>query len=607
MDAAAVNPAQSLGLNDFVIVEELFRSATGAVYKVRRKSNHRLLVLKERRVAELGRRAPVTHEAELLRRLAHPHVIACHGYFWDCGRGCLYSLLDYAAGGDLAGIIQRRTVGDRAYLLPEEWIWLAFKQMCAGLAHLHGAGIVHRDVKALNILVAPRGSAAIIEPHAPRGLPPLPEDPGLKIADLGVSRQVTERTHILWTAYGTPLYTSPEICEGRPYDARTDIWSLGVVLYELCALVPPFTAVSLVALAQVIAVGRYAPLGRSYSPLLRDVVDRMLDVDPTHRPSAARLLRLCADRGKVHAKDLDDRLMDPQPNPSASPVLPAPAAPAPAAIPADTRRLEAALRRRHLCLANLRAAAVLHEDATGDPTPTVAAFGRKAHAAVVRAEDEVRQLAERLRSAVPGSSAATPAMSRQARDQMTSAQTACVALPPASPDGHHLGIEGNDFFVDYKARERARHQARRNYIFGGRSVVSGSAQLRAATRPRTVTPSPWPALTLSLPAPPAPRPGPALHFPLASLVNGPATPAAREVPSIPFDCRLHANNTSRPELGCSQPLCVGIVSCAPAWRVDPPRTADENARSDERLKRLRSRGAARRARTAVIALSGPRK
>ena len=62
-----------------------------------------------------------------------------------------------------------------------------------------------------------------------------------------MSREVSQQTLFLQTMYGTPLYASPELCQGKPYDEKTDIWSLGVVLYEMAALRPPFNADSLIA------------------------------------------------------------------------------------------------------------------------------------------------------------------------------------------------------------------------------------------------------------------------------------------------------------------------------------------------------------------------
>ncbi|KAH8050954.1 serine/threonine kinase [Aureococcus anophagefferens] len=129
-------------------------------------------------------------------------------------------LQDYAAGGDLHALLKRRTLGDRAFFLPEAWIWRAFAQICGGLEHLHAAGVVHRDIKALNVLVSPTTKAVWDEPLAPPGLAPLPAEPNLKLADLGVSRQVSENTQFLRTMYGTPLYASPELCEGGPTTRR---------------------------------------------------------------------------------------------------------------------------------------------------------------------------------------------------------------------------------------------------------------------------------------------------------------------------------------------------------------------------------------------------
>ena len=79
-----------------------------------------------------------------------------------------------------------------------------FYQLCQGLNHLHSNGVIHRDLKSLNIMVCKNGQ--------------------LKIGDLGVSRQVGQETMMLQTFYGTPLYASPELCENNPYNEKTDIW-----------------------------------------------------------------------------------------------------------------------------------------------------------------------------------------------------------------------------------------------------------------------------------------------------------------------------------------------------------------------------------------------
>ena len=87
------------------------------------------------------------------------------------------------------------------------------------LAHLHTRRerVIHRDVKSLNLMLADRG-----------GL-----DGGVKVGDFGIARVLSRDTHFAKTRLGTPLYISPEVCEDKPYNEKSDIWSLGVVLYEM--------------------------------------------------------------------------------------------------------------------------------------------------------------------------------------------------------------------------------------------------------------------------------------------------------------------------------------------------------------------------------------
>merc|ERR1719408_127838 len=109
-----------------------------------------------------------------------------------------------------------------------------------GLAHMHSKGIVHRDVKSLNLLLTESGV--------------------VKVGDFGVSRQMSDQTICLNSFYGTPLYLSPELVEGRPYSQTTDVWSLGVVLYELLALKPPFDGNCLQDVISAVVRGSFTPL-----------------------------------------------------------------------------------------------------------------------------------------------------------------------------------------------------------------------------------------------------------------------------------------------------------------------------------------------------------
>lgn len=87
---------------------------------------------------------------------------------------------------------------------------------------MHGHNILHRDLKTLNIF--------------------LTKENKVKIGDLGVAKILESLENFATSKVGTPYYLSPEVCEDRPYNDRSDIWSLGCILYEICALKHPFEA-----------------------------------------------------------------------------------------------------------------------------------------------------------------------------------------------------------------------------------------------------------------------------------------------------------------------------------------------------------------------------
>ena len=85
------------------------------MFKVRRKRNRQLCVLKERKFAELGRKRDILNEVALLERLDHPNVIKCYGHFWDHASGALYMVLEYADGGDMYSHVQKRRMSKQYY------------------------------------------------------------------------------------------------------------------------------------------------------------------------------------------------------------------------------------------------------------------------------------------------------------------------------------------------------------------------------------------------------------------------------------------------------------------------------------------------------------
>jgi NIMA (never in mitosis gene a)-related kinase 1/4/5 len=168
--------------------------------------------------------------------------------------------------------------------MDEDVIWRYLIQFLKALKYLHEKGICHRDIKAANTFIA--------------------EDGSIKVGDMNVSKTLNKGN--LKTQIGTPYYMSPEIWHNRPYDFSSDIWSLGCLIYELCALQPPFTGDSFPALKRAVTNGRYSALPSKYSAAMTRAIANMLRLSPQSRLSAEDMLRSPEIAPKLHLDGLDD-------------------------------------------------------------------------------------------------------------------------------------------------------------------------------------------------------------------------------------------------------------------------------------------------------------
>lgn len=152
----------------------------------------------------------------------------------------------------------------------ESEIWNYLAQMALGLKALHDLKICHRDIKCANIFANQRGQ--------------------VKLGDFNVSK--VAKKGLLYTQTGTPYYASPEVWKDRPYDWKSDIWSVGCVLYELMTLRPPFKAYDLKSLYKKVVSVDYPPITNSrYSNELVNLVKLMLQQNPNNRPNCSQLLK----------------------------------------------------------------------------------------------------------------------------------------------------------------------------------------------------------------------------------------------------------------------------------------------------------------------------
>lgn len=147
---------------------------------------------------------------------------------------------------------------------------------------LHEKKILHRDIKSANVFLCKDGTA--------------------KIGDMNVSK--INKRGLLYTQTGTPYYASPEVWNDKPYDSKSDIWSMGCVIYEMASLRPPFRAEDMEGLYKKVSKGQFKKLPSHFSVDLNNLIKSMLRVNPAHRPSAEKLLHT-----PLITKRLDQKLM----------------------------------------------------------------------------------------------------------------------------------------------------------------------------------------------------------------------------------------------------------------------------------------------------------
>uniref|UniRef100_A0A8D1CDB5 non-specific serine/threonine protein kinase n=1 Tax=Sus scrofa TaxID=9823 RepID=A0A8D1CDB5_PIG len=180
--------------------------------------------------------------------------------------GSLYIVMDYCEGGDLF----KRINAQKGILFQEDQILDWFVQICLALKHVHDRKILHRDIKSQNIFLTKDGT--------------------VQLGDFGIARVLNSTVELARTCIGTPYYLSPEICENKPYNNKSDIWALGCVLYEMCTLKHAFEAGNMKNLVLKIISGSFPPVSLHYSYDLRSLLSQLFKRNPRDRPSVNSIL-----------------------------------------------------------------------------------------------------------------------------------------------------------------------------------------------------------------------------------------------------------------------------------------------------------------------------
>ncbi|NWT56836.1 NEK5 kinase, partial [Erythrocercus mccallii] len=270
-------------MDKYEIIKQIGEGSFGKISLAKGRTDNELCVIKEIDLTKMPVKEKEASEKEviLLAKMKHANIVTFYASLREKNK--LYIVMEYCDGGDL----MKRIDMQHGVLFDEDQILSWFVQISLGLKHIHDKKILHRDVKAQNVFLSNNGKVA-------------------KLGDFGIARQLNSTTELAHTCVGTPYYLSPEICENRPYNNKTDIWSLGCVLYELCALKHPVTILtvlfllfslikfqgnSLHELVLKICRGRFQPVSPNYSYDLRILISQLFKISPRDRPSINSILR----------------------------------------------------------------------------------------------------------------------------------------------------------------------------------------------------------------------------------------------------------------------------------------------------------------------------
>ena len=255
-------------MDAFQIISKLGEGAYSTVFKVKRTIDGQIYALKKVKLLNLSdkEKENALNEVRILASVNSNFVVGYKEAFFDEKDNTLCIVMEFADGGDLyQKIVQLKK---SAKFFEETEIWKIFIQLVKGLKALHDLKILHRDLKSANVFLYSNSSA--------------------KIGDLNVSK--VAKRGLGYTQTGTPYYASPEVWKDKPYDNKSDIWSLGCVLYEMITLRPPFRAQNMEGLYNKVIKGHYSRIPDKFSNDLFTVVQFLLQVNPDSRPSCEQIL-----------------------------------------------------------------------------------------------------------------------------------------------------------------------------------------------------------------------------------------------------------------------------------------------------------------------------
>ena len=270
---------EKTSLKDFETLKILGKGSFSSVYLVKRKKDSKIYALKSVFLEKLSKKQQENsvNEVRILASIHNKNVISYKEAFWDDSSSTLNIIMEYADDGDLLTKIKQMKQ-EKVYF-EEEKIWDYAIQIIQGLKSLHDKNIIHRDLKSENIFLFKKNSLC-------------------KIGDMNVSKVLKEK--LLRTQTGTPYYASPEVWMNKPYSFKSDLWSIGCVIYEMCELRTPFNGKDMDELFVNICLNKTKRISEKYSEELWLMIKKLLEVNVEKRYDCNQFLQSDIVKNKIN-------------------------------------------------------------------------------------------------------------------------------------------------------------------------------------------------------------------------------------------------------------------------------------------------------------------
>ena len=269
---SSTSPTSPLG--HYTILSTIGEGTFGRVTKVLRLSDHTICAMKSLYYGDMNEKEKqqLVAEVNILRELSHQHIVRYYDRVIDRAAKKIYIVMEYCGGGDLASLIRAKAKANS--YLSATFVYQVLHQTALALQLCHSRSFLHRDLKPHNLFLTQHNQ--------------------IKLGDFGLARILPSPSAFANTHAGTPYYMPPEQVRGEGVGAKGDVWSLGCLVYEMCCLVPPFTASNPLQLARRIERGDWdeGKVRQRYGEEMCAVIRGMLCVDVRRRWSVDDVLRV---------------------------------------------------------------------------------------------------------------------------------------------------------------------------------------------------------------------------------------------------------------------------------------------------------------------------